>query len=211
MLNFLKGMSLDVLFGAKTIYGKSVHISDDAPISIVAIDETTYRTPPFAGTPKVFWTPYIATVIGGLLDAEAKVIGLDVIFPTSVDKFVPRHEREFLRVLRRGSKDGRIVLAKVQHGEEPILPFRGQNFAVYGNKNIRAANVISDPDEIIRRSPLFFNKKDGEKGAAIKEPSFSFEIASRAIGKEPETLFREQFRERGEEFLNPVNNSIKHL
>ena len=136
ILNFLKGMSLDILFGGTTILGESVDLSDDAPISIVAIDETTYRTPPFAGTPKVFWTPYIARVIGGLLDAEAKVIGLDFIFPTSIDKFVPRHEREFLRVLRRGGKDGRIVLAKVQHGKEPILPFRGQKFAVYGNKNI---------------------------------------------------------------------------
>jgi adenylate cyclase len=208
LLNFLKGMSLDILFGGTTILGESVDLSDDAPISIVAIDETTYRTPPFAGTPKVFWTPYIASVIGGLLDAEAKVIGLDFIFPTSIDKFVPRHEREFLRVLRRGGKDGRIVLAKVQHGKEPILPFRGQKFAVYGNKNIRAANLISDPDEIIRRSPLFFNKKDGEKEGTIKEPSFSFEIAARAIGKEPETLFREHFRGGGEDFLKPVNNSI---
>jgi adenylate cyclase len=146
-------------------------------------------------------------VIGGLLDAEAKVIGLDFIFPTSIDKFVPRHEREFLRVLRRGGKDGRIVLAKVQHGEKPILPFRGQRFAVYGDQNIRAANLISDPDEIIRRSPLFFRKGE-EKDAKVEEPSFSFEIAARALGKKPETVSYERFRGGREDFLKPIDNSI---
>jgi len=207
LLNFVKGMSLDILFAGTSILGESISPSNDAPVSIVAIDETTYRTPPFSGTPKVFWTPYIASVIGGLLDAEAKVIGLDFIFPTSIDKFVPRHERDFLRVLRRGGKDGRVVLAKVQHGEKPILPFRGQRFAVYGEQNIRATNLISDPDEIIRRSPLFFKKRE-EKDAKVEEPSFSFEIAARALGKKPEAMFRERFRGKRKDFLQPIHKSI---
>ncbi|PPR11758.1 MAG: Adenylate cyclase 1 [Alphaproteobacteria bacterium MarineAlpha11_Bin1] len=207
-LNFLKGISLDLLFGGTSILGENHDRSIDAPISIIALDETTYRTPPFAGTPKVFWTPHIARVIGGLLDAKARVIGLDFIFPTTIDKFVPRHEREFLRVLRRGAKDGRIVLAKVQHGREPIVPFRGQSFAVYGSKNIRAANLVSDPDEIVRRSPLFFDKKGLEEKKEIKEPSFSLEIAARAIGKEPALLLREQLRVGRRGLSDSIENTI---
>ena len=41
-----------------------------SPIVIVAIDEKTYRTEPFEGAPKVFWTKQIAKVIDALLEAE---------------------------------------------------------------------------------------------------------------------------------------------
>ena len=96
-----------------------------------------------------------------LLDAEAAVVGWDVIFPASVRQHVPGFDRELLLALRRGAQTGRIVLGKAQHSEQPILPFVGYRMAVGRGRNLHAVNLLTDRDGVARRVPLSFESRDG--------------------------------------------------
>ncbi len=70
--NYIQGYSLDVLFALRNLIAPPRIDFAKSPIVIVAIDEKTYRTEPFEGTPKVFWTKQIAKVIDALLEAEVR-------------------------------------------------------------------------------------------------------------------------------------------
>jgi len=177
-------LSADILIKMRhMVYGQRYSPATSLAV-VVALDEQTYRTPPFAGIPKVMWTPYIAPVLEAVLAGGAKVVGFDVVFPTSVEPFLPGFERPFLQFLRNGSRAGRIVLGKVQHQDDPVSPFPGQSMVVGHDRNIRALNVVSDVDDVIRHVPLFF--KVDKAGGHGREPSMSLELAARALGARPE-------------------------
>lgn len=180
----LAGLSLDTLFWLRdTAFGPR-HTPADSPTAVIAIDEETYRRPPFKYLPNVMWAKEIARVINALLDAGVRQIAFDIVFPTSVEKEMPGHDRPLLLALRRAARDGRIVLGKVQHQVKPISPFPGYSFAVGHQRNIRPLNVIEDADGVIRRVPLFFRSEDLKRGERL-EPSMALELASRAIGAKP--------------------------
>ena len=63
---------------------------------VVALDEETFRTPPFEGTPSVTWTPEIGRVLDAVIDGGAKVVGFDVVFPTSIEQSAVRFGDETL-------------------------------------------------------------------------------------------------------------------
>lgn len=178
----LRGLSLDILFWLRHQAEGPRRAGAESPTAVIAFDEETYRTPPFADLPHALWTPQIAAVINALLEADAKAIGLDVIFSTSIERFAPGFERAFLRALRAASRDDRIVLAKVQHQMLPIRPFPAQSFAVGHAANIRAVNLFRDPDEVIRRAPLIFEAEGDHEGALRRETAFGLEIARRTAG-----------------------------
>jgi class 3 adenylate cyclase len=160
----------------------------------VALDEETYRTPPFAGTPAITWTREIGQVLTAVLDGGAKVAGFDIVFPTSIEQSeIPfgdgtlgarlrGFDRDFLRALALGAHAGKVVLGEAQHREYPTLPAPGQRIAVGQNDNIRSLNVYSDPDDVVRRIPLSVTV-DGKA-----EPSMAVELAARALGATPATL-----------------------
>ncbi len=184
-LDWLRGLSIDVLFVLRHALFEPRHDPSRSPSVVVAIDEETYRRPPFDDLPKVMWTRQIASVMNAVLDGGASVVGFDLILPTSVERYVRGFDREFLVALNRASRDGRVVLAKVQHQLKPISPFRGYSFAVGHQKNIRPANVFEDPDGIIRRVPLLFRSL-GPGGAERTDPSIALELAARRLGVRPE-------------------------
>ena len=99
--NVLRGLSLDILVPLRHAVFGLRRPASAAAVAIVALDEETYRTPPFAGTPKVFWTPQLGAVIEAVHDAGAASIGIDLIYPTSLESYLPGFERPFLRILRR--------------------------------------------------------------------------------------------------------------
>ena len=68
----------------------------------------------------------------------------------------------------------------MQIGDQPIRPSPGQRIAVGHQRNIRALNVYSDPDGVVRRIPLTF-VIDGET-----QPSMAVELAARALQAAPE-------------------------
>ncbi len=162
------------------------HPPHQSPTVVIAIDEQTYLTPPFAGQPKALWMPEIAETLSGVLNAGAQVIGFDVVFPTSVQARFPDLETPYLRFLREGARDGRIVLGKVQHANAPLLPTRAQIMLVGGQQNVRSLNVITDSDGIIRSVPLLLQKP--REAGGDKEPSFSMELAARVRAAKPEVL-----------------------
>ena len=109
----LRGVSLDVAFALRHAAFGPRHDAAASHVAVIALDEETYRTPPFAGVPQAFWTRELTPVLSAALDAGAALVAFDVIFPTSVERFVPGYDRDFLRTLRAGPRDGRLILGKV--------------------------------------------------------------------------------------------------
>ena len=85
-------------------------------------------------------------------------------------------DRDFLRALALGARDGKVVLGEAQHRDFPILPSPAQRIAVGQTANIRSLNVYNDPDDVVRRIPLSVTV-DGKP-----QPSMAVELASRALG-----------------------------
>jgi adenylate cyclase len=176
----LDGLSIDLLFWLREhLLAPSPHPAD-SPTVVVALDEETHRRPPFADVPNAAWTREIGEVLDAIVAAGPKVVGFDVIFPTSMERLKPGFDRDFLLALNRAAQQGKIVLGKVQH-QAYLPPFRGQIIAVGREKNVRAANLFRDADEVIRRVPLTLESEDLEGGARI-ENSMALELASRALG-----------------------------
>ena len=160
----------------------------NSQVVVVALDEETFRTPPFEGTPSVTWTREIGRVLNAIIDGGAKVVGFDVVFPTSIEQSevpfgdetlgarIRGFDRDYLRALALGARAGKVVLGEVQHQDNPVLPSPGQRAAVGFGRNIRALNVYTDPDEVIRRLPLDFMVD----GTAV--PSMAAELVVRATG-----------------------------
>ncbi len=187
-LDRLRGLSIDVLTMLRWRAFGSVHEPQQSPTVVVALDEETYRTPPFAGTPAITWTSEIGDVLTAILAGGAKVAGFDIVFPTSIEQSEIRFgdgtlgarlrgfDRDFLRALALGARDGKVVLGEAQHRDFPILPSPGQRIAVGQTANIRSLNVFNDPDDVVRRIPLTV-MMDGEP-----QPSMAVELAARALG-----------------------------
>ena len=200
--DWLRGLSLDALFflRASLFYPPRSH---EPPISIVALDEETYRRPPFRGTPKALWTPEIGQVLSAVLDGGASVVGFDLIMATSAETHLPGHDRRLLMALRKGGKDGRIVLARFQHQPKPLNPYPGLAIAAGRGRNIRFANVFTDPDGVVRRVPSWSSLSTPQ--GAVFEPSFSLEIAARYLGVTPERIGENHTRLGGE----PIRGTMK--
>lgn len=149
-------------------------------VVILAIDEETYQQPGFKQTPRVMWTPQYAKIIDSVIKGGAKVIGFDIILPTSVESKLKGYDKPFLKTLYKYGRQGKIVLGKVQHFSKPVRPFSGHSFAVGNEKNIRLLNLgksTDDDDGIIREVPLWFDQE------SRIDPSMAVELAARANGE----------------------------
>ena len=190
-LDGLRGLSIDVLTALRWRTFGDRHAPAASPAVVIALDEETHRTPPFAGTPQVTWTREIGRVLTAVAAADARVIGFDVIFPTSIEQSeipigedtlgarVRGFDRDYLRALALVARADKLVLGQVQHGDQPIVPSPGQRLAVGGQRNLRALNYHNDPDDIVRRIPVTLTV-DG-----VVQPSFAVELAGRALGARP--------------------------
>jgi class 3 adenylate cyclase/CHASE2 domain-containing sensor protein len=187
-LDAVRGLSIDVLTALRWRAFGNAHPPASSPAVVVALDEETFRTPPFESTPSVTWTREIGQVLTAILDGGAKVVGFDIVFPTSIEQSavpfgdetlgarVRGFDRDYLRALALGARAGKVVLGQVQHQDNPVLPSPGQRAAVGFGRNIRALNLHNDPDDVVRRVPLSF-MVDGEQ-----VPSMAAELAARTTG-----------------------------
>ncbi len=192
-LDRFRGLSIDILTWLRWHANIGTVRTTGSPTVVVALDEETYRTPPFAGTPAITWTPEIAQVLTAIIAGGAKVVGFDIVFPTSIEQSeIPfgdgnlgarlrGFDRDFLRALALGAHEGKVVLGEAQHRDFPIMPSPGQRIAVGQSANIRSLNVYNDPDDVVRRIPLSVTV-DG-----APQWSMAIELASRALGAAPET------------------------
>lgn len=174
--SWLKGMSVDLLFAIRDAAGLEPPLAERAPVVVISIDEETYRRPPFAGLPKVAWTPLLGEAVTAALDAGAAVVGQDLILPTSLESLVPGNDRPYLAALARAAAEGRVVLGAVRHQGERIGPHAAHRMLARGEANIRLLNLLTDDDGVIRRAPVRFGTSDNSV------PSFAAELASRALG-----------------------------
>lgn len=186
LLDPLHGLSIDLLTAWRWHAFGQRHAAAESPAVVVAIDEPTYRTPPFEGSPTIVWTREIGRVLGAVIDGGAAAVGFDIVFPSSIEQSalpfgdaplgerLRGFDRDYLRALRAAAQSGRFVLGEVQHREQPIRPAAGQRVAVGGPANLRLLNVASDPDEVVRRVPLAFASEQGPV------PSMAVELAARA-------------------------------
>lgn len=174
---WLRGPSLDLLVPLR--HALTVQPAPAGRVAVVAIDEETYRRPPFSEMPQAGWSPLLAPLLNAVA-AEAAVIGFDVVYSTSLDSLQRGYEREYLIALRNAARAGKLVLGKVQHSAHPILPHPSQQIAVGGAANIRPLNAFEDPDGVIRRLPLSFAGAE----AGSREPGLAAELARRAGARE---------------------------
>jgi adenylate cyclase len=191
-LDALRGWSIDILTALRwRTFGNSA----PSPSVVVALDEETFNTPPFEGTPSVTWTREIGRVLTAILDGGATVVGFDIVFPTSIEQStvpfgdetlgarVRGFDRDYLRALALGARAGKIVLGQVQHQDHPVQPSPGQRAAVGFGANIRALNTYTDDDGVIRRVPLSF-EVDGQHTS-----SMAAELVKRAIPPSTDVVF----------------------
>jgi len=123
-LDRFRGLSIDVLTMLRWRVFGGMHKPEQSPTVVVALDEETYRTPPFAGTSAITWSTEIGQVLTAILGGDAKVVGFDIVFPTSIEQSeIPfgdgtlggrlrGFDREFLRALALGARDGKVVLGR---------------------------------------------------------------------------------------------------
>lgn len=187
----LQGLSLDILTTLRWKLIGDRRDSATSPVVVVAIDGETYDTPPFKGSPTQTWTREIGRVLGSITEGGAKVIGFDVIFPSSIEQSeipfgdasfgsrVKGFDRDYLIALRKLSDSGKLVLGEILSNDHPDRPDHAQQLAV--KNNIRALNVHTDADNVIRRIPLSFSI-DGQAVATM-----AVELAARALDVKPET------------------------
>ena len=188
----LRGWSIDALTGLRwRIFGNRFEPAS-SPTVVIALDEETYRTPPFENLSTSFMTGEIGRAITAATDGGARVVGLDLVFPTSVElSTLPYREStlgallsgfdsDFLGSLYDGGHAGKLVLGWIQLGEHVFLPAPAQRLAVGGNDNLRALAVSVDADEVVRRVPLTVMSN----GKPV--PAFALELAARALGEKPQ-------------------------
>jgi class 3 adenylate cyclase len=191
-LSLAHGWSIDALTALRWQLLGPHRDAASAPVAVVAIDEETYDTLPFRGSPTPIWTTEIGRVLTAVLDGGAKVAGFDIVFANSIEQSelpfgdddqvgtrMRGFDRPFLRALAGAAGDGKIVLGEALRPDGANRPSDGQRIAIRNPQNIRPLNIVSDPDDVVRRVPLTF------AGKQKPIPSMALELASRALAAEP--------------------------
>lgn len=193
LLRAAHGWSIDVLTALRWEMFGQRHDPASSPVVVVAIDEESSRTAPFKDSPRLTWTSEIGRVLGAIVEGGAKVVGFDIVIPTSLEQSeipfgdgvlgekVRGFDRDFLRALATASSAGKVVLGEVLRNDRPIRPSQGQRIAVRQQPNIRPLNVYTDSDNTVRRVPLTFPVSGG-----APLPGMALELASRALKASPE-------------------------
>src|SRR5690242_16699835 len=126
-LSLAHGWSIDALTALRWELLGPHRDAAAAPVAVIAIDEETYETPPFKGSPTTLWTTEIGRVLTAVLDGGAKVVGFDVVFASSIEQSelpfgddavgakMRGFDRPFLRSLAAGAAAGKVVLGEALH------------------------------------------------------------------------------------------------
>jgi adenylate cyclase len=188
----IHGLSIDILTALRWQVFGNRHDPAASPAVVVAIDEETERAAPFKGSPTMTWTGEIGRVLSAVIEGGAKVVGFDMIIPTSIElseipfgegklgEKVRGFDRDFLLALAAGSASGKVVLGEMLRGDQPVRPSPGQRIAVRQQQNIRPLNTFTDGDDTVRRMPLSFSVNSAPL------PSMAVELAARAQNATPE-------------------------
>ena len=177
--------ALDLLFPLRHFVFGPIYAAEESPVAVVVIDEETYGTAPYAGLPQVAWTPQLGRLLEAIDAAAAKLVGLDLVYPTTLEGLLPGYDRPFRRAVAKLGRAGKLVLGRVDSSREPILPERGQLLAAGDEAHVRSLQLITDTDGVARRHPGTL--ADATSGAAVA--TLVGELARRAGKAAPDTFF----------------------
>ncbi len=183
--NWLHGQGFDGMMALNTQL-PDVGPADPPDVVIVAIDEETHRTSPFAGKPWMLWTPHLARVQDEVMQAGAALMAWDIIVFATLKGLLadPQYESKMLKSLGRwGLKENKIILAKAGTGPNQLNPDKFLLSAAGGVNNLRSVNVSEDADSIIRKMPASVLLTDGHY-----EPVLAVEMAARYRQQSAESL-----------------------
>jgi class 3 adenylate cyclase len=185
-LGFFHRLGIDFLLPLRHAAFGSLYPSGESDVVVVVIDEETYGTAPFNGTPEVAWTPYLARVIDAVGGAGPRVMGLDLVYPTSLDRpdLLQGYDKPLLKSLFRFGRKGTLVFGQVRLSTQKIGPYPSQVIAGGGGGNLRTLNLMIDRDDVVRRYPAGYLSDSGQL-----TPSFGVELAMRAGAAKPEGDF----------------------
>jgi hypothetical protein len=86
LFDFAHGLSLDVLTALRwQMFGVRVDPAASSAV-VIAIDDESYQTSPLKDSPTITWTGEIGRVLTAVLDGGAKVVGFDIVVPTSLEQ-----------------------------------------------------------------------------------------------------------------------------
>lgn len=179
-------VGIDLLLPLRQVVHGPLWPGGQSNVVAIAIDEETYRTPPFADRPQVTWTTYLGAVIQAVAQAQPKAIGLDLIYPTTLDQadLLPGFDKPLRKAFIIANRQNLLVLGKTRLSQQEILPSPWQVAVVGGVDNIRGVNVIVDKDQVSRQYPVV--NPDEAGGSA---PSFGMELVKRSGGTPPAADF----------------------
>ena len=161
------------------VYDLSLAVSDsrpgtrDEPVAVIALDRESLDSDELATMPRVFLSPAWAKLLNGLIEADARAIGFDIIFSYSANRFpgfAGQYDRDFLGALAR-ARD-RVVLAR-SAASYPAASFVGAVFdptTGTGKEEpgaIAFAELSPDSDGVFRRLTPQVETADGEKLATL--------------------------------------------
>lgn len=156
---YIERLGIDALQFSRLLLPTGNVSSAPSPVAVIAVDEESYKN--FGAVPKVAWTPLFGTMIDELVRGGAAAIGLDIVFPTTLDRFIPGIDIPFLRALAEASHQDKLVLGYASTGGNLISPEAAQIAAVGGRANLAALNIDMDPDGVVRRYNTSLPTTDG--------------------------------------------------
>ncbi len=131
----------------------------DPRIRIVELDEATLAT---VGLPQVLWRRACARVATALLEGGARVVLLDSLFPRSwhnlpADSPLALELEQADLELGQVLLSGQVVLIDFDRGQAQPRPGSSEvlYYAADSRGNVALANLITDPDGVVRRLPLY--------------------------------------------------------
>jgi adenylate cyclase len=83
--NPMRGWSLDAETTLRWLAFGERRAPGDSSTVVIALDEETYASPPFKGSPTLTWTGDIGRVVSAAIEAGARVVGFDVVFASSIE------------------------------------------------------------------------------------------------------------------------------
>jgi adenylate cyclase len=183
---FAERAGIDLLLWLRHFVAGPLYKADQSPSAVIVIDEETYGTEPFQGLPQIAWTPQLAAILKAVDGSGAKAVGLDLVYPTTLEPLLRGYDKPFLLALRSLGRADRLVLGEINSSRQAIRPEAGQIVAAGGDDVVRTLQLVTDYDNVVREGMGSFRLESGGNEGGETVTSFVGELARRSGAVVPE-------------------------